>query len=135
MIQLNHIGIAVDDLGRMEKLFSILGMKISEVEDVPEQGVRAHFLPLQGAAGRLELLEGVDPNGTIAKFLKSRGPGIHHLSFLLPKGKLQQVSDTLRNEGFRLIYSEPKQGAHQMRVNFIHPATCGGILIEVMEPS
>lgn len=131
---LNHIGIAVADLPGLKKLFGLLGLSIGHVESVPEQGVRAHFLKLPLEEGHLELLETTDPEGTVAKFIQKRGPGIHHLSFKLVRGELERVCDLLKNEGYRLIYPAPKAGAHQMRINFIHPASAGGMLIELMEP-
>jgi methylmalonyl-CoA epimerase len=134
-LTLNHIGIAVDALPAMRKLFSVLGLSISGTERVQEQGVKVHFIKLPLEPVQIELLEVEDPEGTVAKFIAKRGPGIHHLSFSLPKGGLQGISDRLRQEGFKLIYDEPKLGAHGMRINFIHPASAGGVLLELMEPS
>jgi methylmalonyl-CoA/ethylmalonyl-CoA epimerase len=134
---LNHIGIAVENapsLARMKKLFSILGLPSDlKSEAVPDQGVVTHFLPLPVSSSQLEFLEVSDPEGTVAQFLKKRGPGIHHLSFEVPQGRLDPLSETLRKEGFRLIYSESRMGAHSMRLNFIHPKDAGGVLIEIME--
>ncbi|MBL7716864.1 MAG: VOC family protein [Bdellovibrionales bacterium] len=130
---LNHIGIAVSALPQLAQLFQILGLSFKNQEDVPEQGVRTHFLPLPVVQTQLEFLEVTDPEGTVAKFIEKRGPGIHHLSFQVKTGELDPLCATLRKAGYRLTYDAPKKGAHQMRVNFIHPATAGGILIEVME--
>lgn len=135
MATLNHIGIAINDLPRMKKLFSILGLEVDHVESVPEQGVKTHFLPLPLDQGSLELLEVQDPEGVIAKFIQKKGPGIHHLSFSLSRGELMPLCVKLKQSGFELIYEQSKLGAHGMRVNFIHPRTSGGILIEVMEPA
>jgi methylmalonyl-CoA epimerase len=131
---LNHIGIAVRDLAAIKKLFSLLDLDVSHSEPVIEQGVNTHFLPLPAVQSHLELLEVTDPNGTVSQFLKKRGPGIHHLAFALKQGELDALCKRLRSAGFRLIYDEPKQGAHKMRINFIHPSSSGGILIELMEP-
>jgi methylmalonyl-CoA/ethylmalonyl-CoA epimerase len=135
MAVLNHIGIAVSDRAKLEKLFRLLGLSVARSEPVPEQGVVTHFLPMPQTVTSLELLEATDPQGTIAKFIASRGPGIHHLSFELRTGELDPLSARLAAEGFRLIYEAPRPGAHGMRVNFIHPASAGGVLIEVMEKS
>ncbi len=137
MIRLNHIGIAVADLPGLKKLFSLLGLEVNHTEPVPEQGVKTHFLPIQpdAAGSYLEFLEVLDPQGTVAQFIGKRGPGIHHLSFTVPRGELDALCGRLRGEGFRLIYEKPKAGAHQMRINFIHPASAGGMLIEMMEPN
>jgi methylmalonyl-CoA epimerase len=136
MIRLNHIGIAVADLPALTRLFGILGLEVNHIEPVPEQGVRTHFLPIQpdASGSHLEFLEVLDPQGTVAQFIQKRGPGIHHLSFTVPKGNLDALCRRLKEEGYRLIYEQPKAGAHQMRINFIHPASAGGMLIEIMEP-
>jgi methylmalonyl-CoA epimerase len=137
MANLDHIGIAVANLPELKKLFSLLGFSTHHEEDVPDQGVKTHFLPLslQTNSGHLELLEVTDPEGTVAKFIAKRGPGIHHLSFSVKKGELDPLCAKLRSAGYRLIYDQPKAGAHAMRINFIHPASAGGILMEVMEPT
>ena len=134
MAILNHIGIAVEDLPRMKQLFALLNLSIQNTEDVPDQGVKTHFLPLPIEQVQLELLEPMNPSGPVAQFLQKKGPGIHHLAFTVRKGELDALCQTLRTEGFQLIYEQPRPGAHGMRVNFIHPKTSGGILIEVMEP-
>jgi methylmalonyl-CoA epimerase len=131
---LNHIGIAANDLPGLRKVFSLLGLEISRTEPVPEQGVVTHFVPLPVEQTSLEFLEVSDPQGTVAKFIEKRGPGIHHLSFQVQTGELDVLCSRLQAEGIRLIYVQPRNGAHQMRINFIHPASAGGILIEVMEP-
>ena len=135
MIRLSHIGIAAQQVDALEKLFGILGLKKNHVEDVPEQGVRTHFLPLEpdASGSHLEFLEVTDPEGAVAQFVKKRGPGIHHLSFSVDPGQLEPLCERLRQEGVRLIYERPRPGAHEMRINFIHPASAGGMLIELME--
>lgn len=132
---LNHIGIAVNNLPEMKKLFGLLGLNVGHTEPVPDQGVVTHFVALPRVESHLEFLEVADPQGTVAKFIEKRGPGIHHLSFELPKGSLDATSKTLRENGYRLIYDQARAGAHQMRINFIHPASAGGLLIEIMEPT
>lgn len=133
-ITLNHIGIATQsgnsDLAR---LFQILGFTRGVSEKVADQGVSVHFFNLEGTPPHLELLEVDDPEGTVAKFIQKRGPGIHHLSFLIDSGGLDPLCAKLKNEGFKFTYESPKRGAQNMRINFIHPATSGGVLIELME--
>lgn len=134
MAALNHIGIAVADVAGMKNLFSILGLTTNHIEPVPEQGVITHFLPLPESKTTIELLEPQDPSGVVAQFIQKKGPGIHHLSFSVQKGSLDPLCQKLKSQGFRLIYEQPKKGAHGMRINFIHPQASGGILIEIMEP-
>ncbi len=133
-ITLDHIGIAVKDLPGLERLFALLGLTKNHSETVPEQGVNTHFIPTPPTGTTLELLEPTDPTGTVAQFLAKRGPGIHHLSFSLAPGTLESTCAKLKESGYRLIYESPKDGAHGMRINFIHPSTAGGLLIELMEP-
>lgn len=130
---LNHIGVAVKDLPAVTRLLQIIGLSSDSTEDVPEQGVRTHFFPLPKEQTYVELLEPTDPQGTVAQFIAKRGPGIHHLSFEVARGELDPLCERLRQEGFKLIYEQPRMGAHNMKVNFIHPAGAGGMLIEVME--
>jgi methylmalonyl-CoA epimerase len=136
MARLNHIGIAVSALPELKKLFALLELHVDHVEAVPDQGVQTHFLPVQPDLGgaSLEFLEVIDPAGPVAKFIDKRGPGFHHISFAVDKGTLDSLSARIRDAGFRLIYDAPKAGAHGMRVNFIHPASAGGMLVEIMEP-
>jgi methylmalonyl-CoA/ethylmalonyl-CoA epimerase len=137
MIHLNHIGIAVKEPEALARVMALLGFSKSHVEDVPEQGVRTHFIPLrQGVrpeAAQVEILEVLDPAGTVARFLESRGPGVHHLSFEVSRGELDPLCDELRAAGIQMTYESPRAGAHGMRVNFIHPKSTGGVLLEVME--
>jgi methylmalonyl-CoA/ethylmalonyl-CoA epimerase len=136
MISLNHIGIATETgNSQLEKLFRLLGITRGISEQVAEQGVTVHFFNLAGEPPHLELLEVQDPQGTVSNFIKKRGPGIHHLSFLVSAGELDPLCEKLKKENFKFTYEAPKLGAQNMRINFIHPATAGGILIELMEPA
>ncbi len=134
--RLNHIGIAIsgESQKQFQKLMKALGLDVAHTEDVPEQGVKTAFLPLPGAAGNLELLDPIDPTGTVARFLAKRGSGVHHLSFEVTRGELEPLWIACANKDFS-CFMTPRPGAHAMRVNFVHPASAGGILVEVMEPS
>jgi methylmalonyl-CoA/ethylmalonyl-CoA epimerase len=139
MANLNHIGIAISNLPQMTKLFGLLNLQINHIESMPEQGVMTHFLPLpESEAGHpttLEFLEPLSPDGTVAKFIQKKGPGIHHLAFSVSPGELEPLCQRLRGEGFRLLYESSQRGAHGMMINFIHPSSAGGILIELTEPT
>ena len=132
-IWLNHIGIAVEDPSALSRTLGLLGFNKTHVEDVPEQGVRTHFVPLSPATTQIELLEVLDPAGTVAKFIEKKGPGVHHLSFEVESGTLDARVAELAAAGLQWIYPTPRPGAHGMRVNFIHPKSAGGVLIELME--
>jgi methylmalonyl-CoA/ethylmalonyl-CoA epimerase len=133
-VSLNHIGIATAAGNtQLEKLFRLLGIARGVSEAVSDQGVNVHFFNLEGTPPHLELLEVQDPAGSVARFIEKRGPGIHHLSFLVESGGLEPLMKTLMGEGYRFTYETPRAGAQGMRINFIHPATAGGVLIELME--
>lgn len=133
-VNLNHIGIATETGNtQLRRLFELLGIKQGSSELVEEQGVEVHFFNLAGEPPHLELLEVRDPEGTVSQFIQKRGPGIHHLSFQVESGKLDSLIASLKNEGYRFTFEQPKMGAQNMRINFIHPATAGGVLIELME--
>lgn len=132
-VHLDHIGIAVRQVPELSRLFALLGITSGPTESVPEQGVDVHFFHLPGNAPHLELLSVQDPDGTIAKFIEKRGQGIHHISFSVESGTLEALSSVLRGAGYRLIYDVPRLGAQGMRINFIHPQSCSGVLIELME--
>mgnify|MGYP003950655011 CR=1 FL=1 len=136
MAWLNHIGIATNKVERLKKLFSILELEQESEEIVQEQGVKAFFIAASNPPEKkssLELLEPLDEQGTIAKYIDKKGCGVHHLSFEVKKGQLESLCKKLKDEGFRLIYDTPRDGAHNMKINFIHPVSTGGILVEVME--
>ncbi|MCC7440360.1 MAG: VOC family protein [Bdellovibrionales bacterium] len=134
MAFLNHIGVAVADMPRVKRLMELLGLPATRSEQVANERVMAHFFELPLKQAHVELLEPTSTESAVAKHLAKRGPGIHHLSFEVGRGKLDELCRTLAAEGFRLVYEEPRLGAHGMRINFLHPSTTGGILIEIMEP-
>ncbi len=134
-VTLDHIGIATKSVPELTKLWTLLGLTKGVVESVPDQGVEVHFFELQGQAPHIELLNVVDPQGSVAKFIDKRGPGIHHISFNVGAGELDSLCVKLRNEGYKFTYENPRVGAQGMRINFIHPQSAGGILVELMEPT
>jgi methylmalonyl-CoA/ethylmalonyl-CoA epimerase len=135
-IQLDHIGIAVSNLPRLRRLLEIFNLHSKSTEEILDQGVRTHFFPLPEKQVTLELLEPLGEEGAVSKFVKKRGfGGVHHLSFRVDPGNLESLCIQLRKAGFDLIYDAPRLGAHGMRINFIHPRSTDGVLIEVMEPA
>ncbi len=129
-IFLDHIGIAIQKNSPLIKLFEVLGLPVDATEVVPEEKVKVHFVPLPKGKARVELLEGVEPESKITKFLEKRKKdGVHHLCFRVDD--LDLVSQKIRALGFSLVYDQPGKGAGGCKVNFIHPKTTGGILIEL----
>jgi len=127
-VRISHIGIAVSSIAEALPFYrEILGMP--EVELAPTDGARIKGLDAAGAL--VELLEAVEPDSPIAKFIGKRGPGIHHICFAVPDldGALERCSA----KGVRLIDEAPRVGAEGKRIAFLHPASTGGILIELTE--
>jgi methylmalonyl-CoA/ethylmalonyl-CoA epimerase len=127
---IDHIGIAVESLERALAFYrDVLGLDVSDVSEVPGDGVRAAFVPVGGPA--LELLEATDEQSPIARFVARRGPGLHHVT--LTVDDLAGVLDRLKQQGVRLIDEQPRAGAHGSRVAFIHPSAAGGVLLELKD--
>jgi len=130
---LYHIAIAVRNLDSAEKIFKdSIGLTITHKEEIPEQGVRATMLqPPSGKGTAIELLEALDENSPIAKFLNKRGEGIHHICFYVDD--LESKLAELKNKGIKLIDEEPRIGAYETKVAFIHPSSMNGVLVELAE--
>jgi methylmalonyl-CoA/ethylmalonyl-CoA epimerase len=127
---LDHIGIAVKDLAAALAFYrDALGLDIDGVEDVDSQQVRAHFAAV--GAARLELLEATAPESPIAKFIDKRGPGLHHITLRVED--IGAVLAQLKARGIRLIDEQPRAGAEHSLIAFIHPASTGGVLIELKQ--
>lgn len=129
---LDHIGIAVSPGSRLAEALKILGLPVTGSERVEREKVDTDWIPLPLKAGNVELLRPTEPDSTISKFLAKLGrDGIHHLSFRVED--IEETSAALTAAGFKLIYPQPKAGAHNCLVNFIHPQTTGGVLLEITE--
>jgi len=129
---LYHVAIAVRDLEQVEKIYeTALGLKVGHREVVEEQGVRTSMLVPEKGGTAIELLEPIDDNSPISKFLEKRGEGIHHICFLVDD--IESVLKRLKDRGVRLIDESPRPGAYNSRVAFIHPRAMNGVLIELAE--
>lgn len=127
---LDHIGIAVKDIAAALAFYrDALGLDIEGVEEVESQRVRAHFAGVGEA--RLELLEATAPESAIAKFVDRRGPGLHHIT--LRVDNIYEALAQLKAKGVRLIDEQPRAGAEQSLIAFVHPASTGGVLIELKQ--
>ena len=123
----NHVAIAVKDLDETLRVFeNLFGLKPSKIEDVPDQGVKAALIPI--GSGEIELLEPIDPNGGVAKFLERRGEGIHHIC--LDVDDTDAVLKSLAEKGVELIDKVGRKGLAG-KVGFIHPKSTKGVLIEI----
>lgn len=127
--QIDHIGIAVRSIDEARVLYEALGLEVEDIEEVPQEKVRVAMIPCGQA--RIELLEPTAPDSPIAKFLDTRGPGIHHLC--LKSGDVVEDDAKLRQAGFRVLRDEPTAGAGGTRVQFVHPKSTGGVLLEIAQ--
>jgi len=130
---IDHVGIAVADLDASIAFYEkSYGMRCVHVEVNEEQGVREAMLEVGESGSYIQLLSPLDPDTTIGKFLAKNGPGIQQMAYRVDD--IDEVSEHLRGEGLRLLYDVPKAGTAGSRVNFIHPKSSGGILVELVEP-
>jgi len=124
---LDHIGIAVRSIDEAKKFWvDQLGMKITHIEEVPEQKVRVAMLD----AG-IELLEPTSPDSPVAKFIEKRGEGLHHVT--LQTGNLADRLKALKAAGVNLIDEKPRIGAGGAGIAFLHPKSAHGVLVELCE--
>lgn len=128
---LDHVAIAVKDLDESIKVYTDLGLTFSaDREVVEEQKVKTAFAHIDTNA-HIELLEPTSDDSAIQKFIDKNGPGIHHLCFKVKD--IAKKQEELLSKGFRFIYPAPKIGAGNCLVNFIHPKSTGGVLIEISQ--
>ncbi len=129
---IDHIGIAVDDIDDSLPLYrDVLGMPLVHRETVSEQGVDAVLLDV--GDGHIELLAPLGPDTAVGKFLTKRGPGLHHVAYRV--ADVDATLDALRSSGVRLIDEQPRNGIRGSRVAFLHPASTGGVLTEIVQPA
>ena len=128
-IKVNHVGIAVEDLARATKVYEAMGLSVQKVEDVPEQKVRVAFIAIGETT--IELVQPTSSESTVAVYLEKRGEGLHHLA--LEVENIETALGELREQGMRLVDQAPRQGAEGL-VAFLHPASTGKVLIELVEP-
>jgi methylmalonyl-CoA/ethylmalonyl-CoA epimerase len=128
--KVEHIGIAVKDLNASISLYEqLLGSPCYKTESVASEQVDTAFF-LQDHT-KIELVASTDPQGVIAKFIEKKGEGLHHIAFEVPD--IVGEMDRLKNAGFTLLNEQPKKGADNKLVCFIHPKNCNGVLIELCQ--
>lgn len=125
--KLDHIGIVVEDLSvAVQRYTKLFGFTLFEEEDVPEQGMKIAVVRLGEL--NIELLQSTSEDGTLAGFLRKRGPGFHHMAY-----KVENIREELyevRKEGIRVIDKEPRTGSGGKLISFLHPKDTEGVLIE-----
>jgi methylmalonyl-CoA epimerase len=129
MFTIDHLGIAVKSLSAAKAIYEKLGLSVSPEETVEQEKVRLVMVPV--GESRLELLEPTSDDSTIAKFIAKRGEGLHHVCMRVPD--LAAAVTRLKTDGVRLVSEEIKVGAGGHRYVFVHPASAGGVLLELVE--
>ena len=130
-VQLDHIAVAVNSIDVAQKIYEDLGLHFEKKREVvTSQKVETAFAKLDSNA-KLELLCPINSEGPIQKFLETKGPGIHHIC--LNVNDIEAKSKELVNLCYKLIYENPQVGAHNCMVNFVHPKSTGGVLIELSQ--
>jgi len=130
MIQrIDHIGIAVVSIAAARVFYEAMGLVVEAIEEVPQEGVRVAMIPC--GESKIELLEAMSADSPIARFLEKRGPGIHHLCFA--SDDLHHDDLMLRAAGVQLLRPEPTPGAGGCWVQFVHPKSAGGVLVEISQ--
>ena len=130
MDKIEHIGIAVKDLETSNALFTkLFGIGNYKVEEVVNEGVKTSFF--KAGPNKIELLEATNPESPIAKFIKKKGEGIHHIAFAVTD-IISEIA-RLKSEGFVILNETPKRGADNKLVAFVHPKSSNGVLIELCQ--
>ena len=129
---IDHVGVAVEDLEAALAVYTgSLGLPLVHREIVSEQGVEAALLDV--GESHVELLQPLGPDTGVGKFLARRGPGLHHVAYRV--ADVEQTLAELSQAGMRLIDERPRTGIRGSRVAFVHPASAGGVLTEIVQPA
>lgn len=130
MRKIEHIGIAVRDLGASNALFEkLFGTPPYKMEEVASEGVRTSFF--RAGPNKIELLEATREDSPIAKYLEKKGEGIHHIAFDVED--IHAEIARLKAEGFTVLNETPKKGADNKLVAFLHPKGTNGVLVELCQ--
>jgi methylmalonyl-CoA epimerase len=128
--RVDHIAIAVKNLDEALSAYEkIFGLKPEKIEDIPEQGVKAALIPI-GEGSEIELIQPINTESGVAKFLEKKGEGIHHIA--LEVENVDQELKSLAAQGVELIDKEPRSGLAG-RIAFLHPKSTMGILYELCQ--
>ena len=130
MNKIEHLGIAVRELSKAQEVFNLLLNKEPyKMENVDREKVNTLFYEI--GESKIELLESTDEDGTISKFIEKRGEGFHHVAIAVDDIVFEMTR--LKNAGFELLSDEPKTGADNKLICFLHPRSTGGLLIELCQ--
>ncbi len=130
--RIDHIGVAVEDIDASLALYEqAYAMELVHREVVEEQGVEAVLLDV--GENHVELLRPLGPDTPVGKFLAKKGPGMHHVAYQV--ADIEATLEALRGAGLRLIDETPRIGIRNSRVAFVHPASTGSVLTEIVQPA
>lgn len=130
MLKLEHIGIAVKDLQASIPIFeALLNTPCYKTETVESENVNTAFF--QKGESKIELLESTSPDGVIARYIDKKNEGIHHLAFEV--ADIHAEMERLKSQGFVLLNEQPKKGADNKLVCFLHPKHTNGVLVEICQ--
>ena len=133
-IEIDHIGIAVNDLDQRTPFWIALGLIMGEDEELPNDGVIARFFSMNGESDnspRIELLQPTSPESPIGRFIEKRGEGIQQIAFRVEN--IEQTINVLLENGVQMIDKIPRIGAHGSMIAFVHPRSTGGVLVEIVQ--
>ncbi len=130
MKKIEHIGIAVENIAKAEKIFStIFGKDAYKTEEVISESVKTTFFKI--GESKIELISATNTESPIAKFLEKNREGMHHIAFAVED--IKKEMSRLKNEGIRLLNERPKEGADNKLICFLHPKDTSGVLIELCQ--
>ena len=130
MKQIEHIGIAVRNLQEACEVYErLLGVAPYKTEEVMSEGVLTAFF--KSGPNKIELLQATTEHSTIAQFIEKKGEGMHHIAFAVEN--IQAEMTRLKGEGFTLLNEEPKRGADDKWICFVHPKDANGVLVELCQ--
>jgi methylmalonyl-CoA/ethylmalonyl-CoA epimerase len=130
MLKIEHIGIAVKNLEASNRLFeTLLNTTHYKTERVEEEKVNTSFFKL--GESKIELLEATDPESPISKFIEKKGEGIHHIAYEVEN--IYDSMERLKKAGFQLLSDQPKRGADNKLICFLHPKSSNGVLVELCQ--
>ncbi|MBT1248187.1 MULTISPECIES: methylmalonyl-CoA epimerase [unclassified Thermosipho (in: thermotogales)] len=128
--KIDHIGIVVKNAEERLNLYkNFLGLEVTHIETIPERGLKIYFVKI--GETRFELLEPINENSEVSKFLEKKGEGIHHIAVNV--SGINEAISLAKEMGLKPLSEEPQKGAGGTKVLFIHPKTTGGILLELVE--
>ena len=131
LIGVDHVGFAVPDIDEAVAMWTAMGLREAHRERNDEQGIVEVMMAVGTGTTRIQLLAATSQSSAIAAWLDKRGPGIQQVAYAVHD--IHAAAEGLRMLGFTLLYDIPKRGTNGSLINFVHPKSCGGVLLELVE--